>query len=157
MKREGLLLTGISGLVEGATFPLTYQQSAVLGRSSTCDISFRKLPRYLALPSELRHEDKTFLSISRRHVRITLSNSACIELENLGRHGSFLDGAAFTKTTITDIRERTHDLRVGKRELLRLSWGEFEEEAPVSINLGKASSPKRKSGSSHKSPRAEDD
>lgn len=158
MKHEGLLLVGISGLVDGCRFHLAHGRSAVVGRSSTCDISLRKLPNYLALPAADREGDKPFLTVSRSHVRITVRNSACVEIENLGRHGTFLDGVAVDKTTITDLREKTRDLRLGDRETLRLSWGDWDDaDGPVAIRIGEDVDEKRKTMTGRREERDEDD
>ncbi len=158
MKHEGLLLAGISGLVDGCRFHLAHGRSAVVGRSTACDISLRKLPSYLALPAADREGDKPFLTVSRNHVRITVRNSACVEIENLGRHGTFLDGSAVDKTTITDLREKPRDLRLGDRETLRLSWGDWDDkDGPVVIRVGEEVDERRKSQSGRSEPRDEDD
>jgi hypothetical protein len=77
-------------------------------------------------PAE-RAKDKPFLGISRQHVRVRCFNSGFVEFENLGRHGSLVDGEPLVRKVLTDLRDRTHTLRLGTRETLELRWGTIEE------------------------------
>lgn len=128
MKVEALILQGKEGLVQGERFAVRYGCAVVVGRSRDCDLCLRVVPRYQSLTAEEKERDGAFLSVSRRHVRLTLVNSGYVEIENLGRHGTFLDDHALgEKKIVTDLREKAHTLRLGTRETFQLQWGEIEE------------------------------
>lgn len=128
MKSEALILEGKEGLLQGERFAVRYGCAVVIGRSRDCDLCLRTLPRYQTLTAEEKERDKAFLSVSRRHLRITLVNSGYVEIENLGRFGTQLDGQPLLeKKVVTDVREKRHTLRLGTRETFELQWGEVEE------------------------------
>lgn len=126
MATECLLLRGTKGLCEGEVFPLKYGQAVVIGRSRHCEVSLKNCKRYKDLAAAGKGEDTEFLTVSRRHLRIHFYNSQSIELEDLSTNGTFLNGEPVRHITITDIKVRAYELRMGARETLSLEWGTVE-------------------------------
>ncbi len=120
---EQILLRGIGGLVEGETFGVEYGETVIIGRSSSCDISLKKCEKYLLLPAEERDSEKHFQTVSRKHVRISFYNSTSIEVEDLSSNGTYLDGEQIQRVTISDIKDRTHELLLGTKEKFVIEWG----------------------------------
>jgi hypothetical protein len=138
MKVEALILEGTAGLVQGERIVIGYGRRVSLGRSHTCDLCLTRAARYRALPREEREKDRHFRTISRLHLKLHVVNSAYVELENVGRHGSFLDGEKFDSRVVTDIREKTHSLRLGSRETFLIKWGEVDETETKAANPPRA-------------------
>ena len=122
MASQGPVLIGIEGYVEGEEFPLQYGETAILGRSRSCDISLRKCKKWLDLGQDRRDIEKDFNTVSRKHARISFYNVGSIEIEDLSSNGTFVDGKRVDRIVITDIRERSHEVQLGTRERFRLEW-----------------------------------
>ncbi|MEK7866991.1 MAG: FHA domain-containing protein [Planctomycetota bacterium] len=130
MKTESLILRGVEGLVEGEVFPLSYGQTVILGRSRNCDISLKKSRKYQTLTEEQKKNDTDFLSVSRRHTKISFYNSQSIEIEDMSANGTYVNGEKVSKKVIGDIKEKSYELRLGTREKFKLEWGQVELELP---------------------------
>jgi pSer/pThr/pTyr-binding forkhead associated (FHA) protein len=124
---EALLLIGTSGLVRDARFVVEYGRTVTIGRSRRCDVNLNDLLGRRAVSAASRDTDRPFRTVSRRHVRIRCFNSGYVELENLGRHGTQVDGVAIDRKVLTDLRERTHTLRLGLQETFEMQWVELDE------------------------------
>lgn len=125
-----VLIRGVDGLVEGEVFPLRVGQSVLIGRSRGCEICLKRCKKYADLPEDVRHQDEEFLSVSRKHVRITFTATDGVEIEDLSTNGTFVDGERLNgKSLLSDLRDKGHDLRLGTREKLRIEWGNRENLA----------------------------
>lgn len=131
MKTESLILRGVEGIVEGEVFPLSYGQTVIVGRSRNCDISLKKSRKYQGLTEEQKKNDTDFLSVSRRHTKISFYNSQSIEIEDMSANGTFVNGEKVSKKVIGDIKNKSYELRLGTREKFVLEWGQIELELPV--------------------------
>lgn len=121
---ETLVLKGIKGIAEGEKFYLQYGQRITIGRSRVCEVSFQKCPRYERLsPAELKHKD--ILSISRKHLRISFYNPQSIELKDLSTNGTFVNGERIKKKVISDIRDKSYEIRLGTHETFILEKSEL--------------------------------
>jgi hypothetical protein len=127
MNVEALILEGTAGLVQGERYVIGYGRRVAIGRSRSCEISLSRAARFQALAPDARENDLHFRTVSRLHLKMHVINSAYVELESLGRHGSYLDGEKFENRVLTDIRDKTHALRLGSRETFLLKWGEVDE------------------------------
>ena len=123
MPTEQLLLRGTSGLVHGEIFPIRKGQTVIIGRSRGCDICLKRIKRYMDLPENERDKDKDFLSVSRRHIRLTFQDAARVELEDLSANGTYLDGKKMEQTVVlSDLSSVVHELMLGPREKFRLEY-----------------------------------
>ena len=119
---EGPILVGIQGFVQGEEYPLWRGATVVVGRSRGCDISLRRCKAWLALDAQKRNEEQDFKTVSRKHVRISYNDEDNIEIEDLSSNGTFLDGEKVTRVVIHNLRERSHELRLGAHEKFRIEW-----------------------------------
>lgn len=138
MKTESLILRGVEGLVEGEVFPLSYGQTVIVGRSRNCDISLKRSRKYQSLTEEQKKNDTDFLSVSRRHTKISFYNSQSIEIEDMSANGTFVNGEKVSKKVIGDIKEKSYELRLGTREKFKLEWGQIELELPQAVDQAAA-------------------
>ena len=134
MKTECLILRGVEGLVEGEVFPLSYGQTVIVGRSRNCDISLKKSRKYQTLTEDQKKNDTDFLSVSRRHTKISFYNSQSIEIEDMSANGTYVNGEKVSKKVIGDIKDKSYELRLGTREKFKLEWGQVELEMPVAAD-----------------------
>ncbi|MBI3269549.1 MAG: FHA domain-containing protein [Planctomycetes bacterium] len=122
-----VLIRGVEGMVDGEVFPLRVGQSVSIGRSRGCEICLKRCKKYADMPEDVRRQDEEFLSVSRKHVRITFAATDNLEVEDLSTNGTYIDGERLTgKSLISDIRDKSHDLRLGMRERFKLEWGNRE-------------------------------
>ncbi len=122
MAGEGLVLVGIAGIMEGELFPLEYGKSVTIGRSRSCDISLRNCKRWDELEQAGGIPEETSKTVSRRHVKVTFHNAASIEIEDLSSNGTYLDGKRIDRIVVTDVRETSHEVKLGGGDVLRLEW-----------------------------------
>jgi len=134
VKTECLILRGVEGLVEGEVFPLSYGQTVIVGRSRNCDISLKKSRKYQTLTEDQKKNDTDFLSVSRRHTKISFYNSQSIEIEDMSANGTYVNGEKVSKKVIGDIKDKSYELRLGTREKFKLEWGQVELEMPVAAD-----------------------
>lgn len=109
-----LLLTGTAGLVRGSVFTLPPGDQADLGRSRACGMSLHSLERAVS------PEAKAFRTISRCHVRLRHLPIGEVEISDKSRHGTFLDGDRIETAVLSDLAERSHELRLGAVDAFRL-------------------------------------
>ena len=127
MKVQALIVEGIEGLCAGARFYVRSGCGVTIGRSAVCEVSLRDLPGFQKMPEAERGQDRAFLAISRRHLKIAVINPDHVELEAVGRHGTLLDGREFGSAILTDVRETPHTLRLAGRETFKLQWAEVDD------------------------------
>lgn len=125
--RPRLRVRGLKGFLAGEERVLDVGDELVVGRSRHADLSVRCAARFRA--REDRGEilfSEPFLSVSRRHARIRFLHRDLVEVQDLSRNGTFLDGRRVDCVALTDLRERSHVLSLGAAERLLL---EMETEA----------------------------
>lgn len=128
---ECLVLKGTKGISEKEVFYIDYGQIVTLGRSRTCEISFKNFKKYQTL-SKKEAKSGNLLSVSRKHLRIAFYNYQCVELKDLSTNGTFLwrlpagRQKRIKKKIIPDIKEKSYKIRLGKQTTFQLAWGERE-------------------------------
>ena len=112
---------GIKGFLEGEQRELAVGESLVVGRSRSADLSVRKSRKLQARQdaSEIMHSP-SFQSVSRRHARIHYLHPGLVEVKDLSRNGTFVDGRRADCVALTDLRERSHVIQLGASERLRV-------------------------------------
>ena len=122
------ILVGTDGLCAGEHYVLSLDAPVTIGRSSGCEISLQKLPRFMALDEDARAGLTDFFAISRHHLRLRVS-AGIAHLENLSAAGTWCDGARFDKGKQVDLAKGPVLLRIGPAEsfqLMLLERGELE-------------------------------
>lgn len=122
MASEGLVLVGVAGIAEGELFPLEYGKSVTIGRSRSCSISLRNCKRWDELEQAGGIPEETSKTVSRKHLKITFHNAASIELEDLSSNGTYLDGARIDRIVVTDVKDTSHEVKLGGGDVFRLEW-----------------------------------
>ena len=120
----GLYLVGKKGFCEGEEFLIEYGATVTLGRSRECDISLRNCPNWKQLPKEERDQHKDFLSVSRTHCRIAYQDDKWIEIQDTSVNGTFVDGKKIARLVLSDIKQNSHEIKLGPSEILDLEWRE---------------------------------
>lgn len=132
--KDKLVLKGVKGVAENETFYINYGQIVTIGRSRTADISLRRCPKYATLKPE-EQKSEHILTISRKHLRIAFYNWQCVELKDLSTNGTFVTTPGgdkyehINRKVITDIKEKTYEIRLGSLESFHLS---VASETPAS-------------------------
>jgi pSer/pThr/pTyr-binding forkhead associated (FHA) protein len=128
MNSVRLEVTGNGGLLAGVNHRLEPGETLVIGRSRSCDLSLRKTSAFGEredAPVLLR--SKQFNRVSRIHCEIEYRGDGHVEIRDLSRNGTIVDGVRVG---------RSQDLDVGKArvvvELVDGTWGKLllSEVAP---------------------------
>ncbi len=129
-------LTGIAGYVKGTSYLLLPGSETTIGRSRDCTICLREAQK--AHQPAVDHEGhpraekglaEHFKTVSATHLRIQYLDEHQVLLEDLSRHGVFVDGHAIArKALLSDLDSRHHEIRLGTNEAFRI---ELQGAAPV--------------------------
>ncbi|MFA5794404.1 MAG: FHA domain-containing protein [Candidatus Brocadiia bacterium] len=111
-----LILKGTKGLAQDETFYVNYGQIVNIGRAPYCEISYQDFKNY---PKD-ESRDYT-LNISREHLRISFYNTHSVQLKDLSSNGTFVNGRAIRKIFITDIVDKSYEIKLGTTETFLLS------------------------------------
>jgi hypothetical protein len=121
--RGWLAVRGVEGLLRGEVLLLRAGQQATVGRGSGSTLPLTRSAGYRAMskdPSALRTHCQ---GVSRRHFRLSVPAPGEVEVEDLSRAGTYLDGSRLTgPTRVRDLRDRPHEVRFGRGERLELRW-----------------------------------
>lgn len=117
-----LLVRGLRGFLTGQVRELAVGDVLVVGRSRKADLSTRIALRDGDRPDRLElMRSEPFRAVSRRHVRIHFLHPGLVEIKNLSRNGTTLDGNRIDCVAVTDLHARPRVLAVGPQEQLELS------------------------------------
>jgi len=128
-----LEVTGHGGLLAGVRRRLDPGETLVIGRSRSCDLSLRTTSAFderADAPELLR--SRQFNRVSRIHCEIEYRGDGDVEVRDLSRNGTFVDGVRVG---------RTHALHVGRAhvvvELVDGTWGKLLlSEVPAAADRG---------------------
>ncbi len=117
-------LVGVDGLLAGEVVRIELGRSIVVGRSRKCDVSTRRSRTFLRASEEEQRAilaSRSFLRVSRRHARITFLDEERVEIWDLSRNGTFVDGKRVDRRLIVvaDGRDVEISLAGSERLLLR--------------------------------------
>jgi len=116
-----LLIRGVKGFLEGEMRTLRVGEAIVIGRSRFVDLSTRKAGRLKEREDRLEIiRSNSFLSVSRRHVRIHFLHPELVEVKDISSNGTFVDGHRVDCVALTDLHERTHCVALGTQERFEL-------------------------------------
>ncbi|MBX3460643.1 MAG: FHA domain-containing protein [Planctomycetes bacterium] len=119
-------LTGIAGFCKGSEFVIEEGGEVVIGRSRNAGLRIAG-PDHLSEPPSDKpfkgHGDKEkhLLTVSGRHVKLTFQNAKAIFIEDLSKHGTFLDGKPVEgRDQIIGLKKGPIELRLGTNETFRM-------------------------------------
>ncbi len=123
-----LVVRGIKGFLRGEEVVMKVGDTLIVGRSRSADLSLRKARRLLERDdiSEVMGTE-AFLSVSRRHVRIHYMHPGLIEIKDLSRNGTFVDGRKVDCVALTDLKARQHIVALGSVERLLLEMPAYKQ------------------------------
>lgn len=103
-----LRLRGLDGGFEGCEHFLSLGQSIVLGRSRSCDL----YPQLIAGSIGCEAEALRLRRMSRQHVRISFCALHHVEIEDLSRNGTRVDGTKVERVVLSDLLRRPAMLEI---------------------------------------------
>jgi pSer/pThr/pTyr-binding forkhead associated (FHA) protein len=120
-----LKLTGIAGFCKDRELLIEQGGEAVLGRSRDC--ALRLTARVPDEPAPARPykgdagKQEHLLTVSGRHARIRFAAADDIEIEDLSKHGTFVNGRRVEgKDSIQELHKGPMELRLGTNETFRM-------------------------------------
>lgn len=113
------VLIGTAGLVNGECFVLAQDTELTVGRSRSCDVSLRHIAAYISAPADERDNDHDFNTVSRRHIRLKVSNSQA-SIQDLSTNGTFCNGEQVKESRSVDLSQGGCTIRLGTRESFQL-------------------------------------
>lgn len=118
-KRGGVLvLRGVAGIVNRHEAVLPPGGELIVGRSRSCGFSLRR-----CLPGEdMSLADREFLRVSRHHFRVAWSGPGLVEVEDLSRNGTFVDGRRVDRVQLRDLETKPAEIHMGGRDRFLLEW-----------------------------------
>ncbi len=120
-----LTLRGVSGLLSGETYPVRLGQTVVVGRSRFADFSLKKTKHFLLHPDRRSIANgEAFRSVSRRHLRVSFVNEAMVEIVNMGKNGTEVDGKRIDRLVVLDLPIRSREVDLGGDQRFEIAWGD---------------------------------
>lgn len=114
-----LVIHGTGGYLENETYRLRYGQSVTIGRSRHCAFSLKDATKFQN--DDDSASDEAFLRVSRNHLEISYPHPSMVEVRNLSRNGTRVDGKPIERVVLSDLDDGAL-IRFGRNEALRLSW-----------------------------------
>ena len=119
-----LTLSGEDGLLQGEELRIRLGESVVVGRSRRCGMSTRGSRAFLTATEEEQRlilANRSFLRVSRRHVRITFLSASYVEVWDLSQNGTFVNEKRVDRLLMGLEEERAVQIRLADSEHLLLS------------------------------------
>jgi pSer/pThr/pTyr-binding forkhead associated (FHA) protein len=110
-------LEGRDGVTAGERVRLHPGETVLVGRSRHCEFSLKKTPAFLRDRDGERERIRARLSYratSRRHVRVTFLGPGVVEVENLSRNGTILDGQRVDRRRVERAAGLRHEIQLGR-------------------------------------------
>jgi hypothetical protein len=116
---SALILHGVRGYLAGQTYRIRHGENLTVGRSRSCHVSLQRSDRFAGAEAA----GDSFRKTSRRHLRIAFPHPDLVEIEDLSRNGTIVDGARVDKVIVflSDLRGRAIEIEFGENEKLRLA------------------------------------
>lgn len=96
---------GRGGLLDGVRMPLRPRVPLVVGRSRSCDLSFRKAPGFVRrVDRERLLRSREFNRLSRVHCELTLQTDGRVEIRDLSHNGTWVEGDRVRGAVVVDLR-----------------------------------------------------
>jgi len=120
---DRLQLTGVEGMLRNDTLVIRLGETVVVGRSRHCDFSTRRSKRFLTAPEEEQRrilDERTFNKVSRRHARISFLAKGQVEIRDMSRNGTFVDGNRIDRILLKGLDGMGVEIRLADAERMRL-------------------------------------
>lgn len=100
-----VLLEGRGGLLDGVRMGLRAGVPLAVGRSRSCDLSFRKAPGFVQRDDKQRLlRSPEFNRLSRIHCEVTLLDDGKVEVRDLSHNGTWVEGDRVNGAVVVDLR-----------------------------------------------------
>jgi hypothetical protein len=118
-------LVGIAGFSKGKEFFIEEGGEAVIGRSRTCSFKIGEEEEPAPDPAKPMHgsggKDEHLHTVSRQHVRIVFQSAKSIFIEDLSKHGTFINGNKLDgRDQLIGLRKAPMELRLGTNETFKV-------------------------------------
>ena len=120
---DRLQLTGVEGMLRNDTLVIRLGESVVVGRSRQCDFSTRHSKRFLTAPEEEQRrilDERSFNKVSRRHARIRFLAKGQVEIRDMSRNGTFVDGNRIDRILLKGMDGMGVEICLADAERMRL-------------------------------------
>jgi hypothetical protein len=118
-----LAVTGIAGVLRGEVLLLAPGREATIGRGSGSTLPLTRSAGYRAMSVDPVALREACQGVSRRHLRVAVPAPGEAIVEDLSRAGTFVDGGRVGEPVrLRDLRDRTHEIRFGRGEVLEIRW-----------------------------------
>jgi hypothetical protein len=118
-----LVLRGAEGLLRGEVLLLEAGREATVGRGSGSTLPLTRSAGYRALSADPAVLRQSCQGVSRIHFKVTVPAPGEATIEDLSRAGTYVDGSRIEGPVhLRDLRDRPHELRFGRGEVLELRW-----------------------------------
>jgi len=100
-----VLIEGRGGLIDGVHVALRPGVPLAVGRSRSCDLSFRRAPGFKRRPDrESLLRSAEFNRLSRVHCELTLLADGRVEVLDLSHNGTWVEGDRVSGAVVVDLR-----------------------------------------------------
>ena len=126
--RLSIRLTGLTGFVKGKDFLIEPGETALIGRSSKCDIVIKEDEAERETESDNPNKgtagrENHLKTVSRKHLRIEFDGPRKVFLEDLSQHGTFIDGKPLDgRDRLVALAKGPIELRLGTNEAFRMEF-----------------------------------
>jgi pSer/pThr/pTyr-binding forkhead associated (FHA) protein len=120
---DRLQLAGTEGMLRNDQMVIRLGETITVGRSRSCDFSMRRSKRFLTAPEDEQKrilEDRLFNKVSRQHARISFLAKGQVEIRDLSRNGTFVDGTRVDRMQLKGMDGLGVEIRLAESERLRL-------------------------------------
>lgn len=135
-------LTGIAGLSRGKEFNIEEGSSALIGRSRGCTFRLdarQETPAAATPEKPLKGSagmKEHLLTVSGKHLRIDFTSAKTIYIEDLSKHGTFLNGKRIEgRDQILGLHKGPMELKLGTNETFRLEFIRTAAKASPKISV----------------------
>jgi pSer/pThr/pTyr-binding forkhead associated (FHA) protein len=121
---DRLTLRGLAGFLKNEEIQIGLGKTVTVGRSRYCDLSTRRSKTFLKVPPDEQRQilyESAFNKVSRRHVRISFSGPNRVEIEDLSKNGTFVNGDRVRRLLLTHLEDEGVEIRLSDAECLQLS------------------------------------
>ena len=118
-------LTGIAGFTKGKEFTIEEGGEAVIGRSRDCAFRIGESDEPAPDPAKpfkgTGGKDDHLHTVSRHHVKIEFKGAKAIYIEDMSKHGTFINGNKLDgRDQLIGLRKGPVELRLGTNETFRM-------------------------------------
>lgn len=136
-----LRLVGIAGLSRGKEFLIEEGGEAVIGRSRSCQFRIDSRPAddeptaHKPLKGSAGNQTH-LLTVSGRHVKLSFRSATQVEITDLSKHGTFINGRRIEGSDrLLGLEKAPVEMRLGTNETFRLEFARTPARAKPRISV----------------------